>query len=138
MDKNLQNLDKLSRIMARVQSSSPRSYWGKGVKRYAIRLLYDAIGWVKYDFENNEVPADITKESYFLNGAADWSQYSYGGNALIYDAEIADWLCTPSELKKYTLPDGSVKRPNKSATWLDIQARALAQAWHMIRAYMAE
>lgn len=31
-----------------------------------------------------------------LNGAGDWEQCSWGGCALVYDADIAHALCTPS------------------------------------------
>lgn len=65
MKTNLQNLQTMEKTLANVLSASPRSYWGKGVQRYAARLLYDAIGRVKYDFENDKAPADITKKSYF-------------------------------------------------------------------------
>ncbi len=35
-----------------------------------------------------------------LNGASNWRQFSYGGSALIYNEEIAERLCSPSEFKK--------------------------------------
>lgn len=60
-----------------------------------------------------------------LNGARDWSQYSWGGCALVYDSDIAEHYCTPSELKKTR---GGERRPNSREEWLDVQARALQQA----------
>lgn len=133
MKTNLQNIQALEKTLANVLSASHRSAWNKGVQLYAVDMLYMAIDRAHYDFDNNEAPADITKEAYFLNGAAHWVQYSLGGCALIYDAEIAERVCTPSELKRLTYAEGGVKRPNKSETWLDVQARALRQAWRMIR-----
>jgi hypothetical protein len=65
-----------------------------------------------------------------LNGAKDWSQYSWGGCSLIYDAAIARRLCTPSELKKTR---NGERRPNSNEEWLDTQARALNQAFRNIR-----
>lgn len=97
-------------------TSNPRSAWDKGVLSYALELLED------YE------PQTVTKEG-LLNGAADWSAYSYGGCSSIYDADIAEQLCTPSELKKKR---GGELLPNARETWLDVQARALGQACRMI------
>ena len=60
-----------------------------------------------------------------LDGAADWSQYSWGSCSLIYDSDIAERLCCPSELKKTR---NGERRPNSREEWLDVQARALRQA----------
>lgn len=60
-----------------------------------------------------------------LNGAGDWEQCSWGGCALVYDADIARALCTPSELRRTRCGE---RRPNVSEEWLDVQARACAQA----------
>lgn len=60
-----------------------------------------------------------------LNGAQDWDNYSYSGSALIYNKDIANRLCTMSELKRTR--NGEFK-PNSRETWLDVQARALYQA----------
>jgi hypothetical protein len=65
-----------------------------------------------------------------LNGAKDWKQYSEGGCALIYDKQIALTLCNPTELK---ITDNGQKQPNKQETWLQVQARALFQAWNLIK-----
>ena len=92
-----------------------RSAWDKGVTRYAIDMVEAA-------------EETLTRENclkVLLNGAADWSQYSHGGCALIYDAEIAEHLCSPSELKKTR---NGERQPNIRETWLDVQARALSQA----------
>lgn len=78
---------------------------------------------------NNGQRVELT-EAVLPNGAADWSQYSYGGCALIYDGEIAETVCTPSELR---CKRGGELQPNSRETWLDVQARALSQAWRMIR-----
>ena len=52
-------------------------------------------------------------------------KYSYGGCSLIYDSQIAERLCTPSEFKK---KDGGRLAPNSKESWLDVQTRALYQA----------
>jgi hypothetical protein len=95
---------------------NPRSAWAKGVRAYALELL-----------ESYE-PNEVTKQG-LLNGAAGWSEYSYGGNAHIFDQDIAEGLCTPSGLKAKR---GGDLQPNSRTTWLDLQARALGQACNMI------
>ena len=94
------------------------SAWSKGVAIYADEL--------RESLAENTLPA--TKEN-LLNGASDWSQYSYGGCALIYDADIAERLCNPSELKK---KKGGDLQPNSRETWLDCQTRALSQAARIV------
>ena len=104
-----------SAISARIASTSPRSVWGRGVKIYALELL-ESLG------------ADYTAAS-LLNGAENWTAYSYGGCALIYDQDIAERLATASEIKRKR---GGDLPPNASETWLDCQARALSQAARLI------
>ena len=95
-----------------------KTAWKCGVIRYAQELAEEAAGhtWLK-------TPKTI--EEALLNGASSWSEYSDGGCGLIYDADIAERLCTPSELKRSL--DGK-RNPNRRERWLDVQARALRQA----------
>ena len=95
-----------------------KSAWRKGVELYAEELR-------EHLAENN---LTSTKEN-LLNGARDWREYSYGGCSLIYDADIAERLCSPSELKKVK---GGERNPNANETWLDCQARALFQAARIV------
>jgi len=75
---------------------------------------------------------DILQKRYLmLNGAQNWYQYSWGGCSLIYDRDIAERLCTPSELKR---TKNGERRPNQNEEWLDVQARALRQAARKIEA----
>lgn len=104
-----------------VQSEKGRSAWNRGVAVYAIMLLDD--------FEGEEFVGSPADRKALLNGADNWRQYSYGGCALIYDSDIAETLCSPSELKKVK---GGERQPNSSENWLDVQARALYQAERMI------
>ena len=60
-----------------------------------------------------------------MNGASSWDQYSWGGCSLIYNSDIAERLCTPSELKQTR---NGERKPNANEEWLDTQARALYQA----------
>lgn len=100
-----------------------RSAWGRGVHAYAIELV-----------DGLDDSADLSNETLLrkalLNGADDWQQYSDGGCALIYDADIAERICSPSELKRVR---GGERQPNARETWLDCQARALSQAAFLVR-----
>ncbi len=118
------NTAKAERIAARVEAMPARSAWSKGVKSYALDLL----DW--YAFEANENP--LTLET-MLNGADNWSRYAWGGYsvALCYNAAIAERLCTASELKRN---HHGANVPNSREQWPDVEARALAQAWQLIRA----
>lgn len=80
------------------------------------------------------VDKKITEEK-LLSGARDWKEYSYSGNSLIYNKDIAERLSNPSELKRVTDKDGLVREmANKNENWLDVQARALQQAsWKLTR-----
>ena len=94
--------------------------WQRGVNTYALELV-----------EQAEIPLTLENlRETLLNGAADWGQYSYGGCALIYNTDIAERLCSPSELKRKR---GGELQPSTSETWLDCQARALWQAEAMIK-----
>ena len=103
-----------------------RSAWDKGVREYALELLDQVEENQGINYELYGSPAD---EKELLNGASDWSHYSWGGSSLIYDEDIAKRLCTPSELKKNR---NGERRPNAREEWLDTQARALHQAANMI------
>ena len=95
-----------------------KSKWAQGVEKYAQELLQDL----------KDEGLTATKEN-MLNGASNWSQYSFGGNSCIFDWEIAERLATPSEIKSRTRIDGSFNQmANANESWLDVQARALNQA----------
>ena len=114
-------------IKKEVADVKAKSAWRKGVKNYAIDLLDELAAEYgnEYQFDNT-----IALENGLLNGAKNWNDYSYGGCALIYDGDIAKALCTPSELKK---SKNARYNPNCRETWLDVQTRALKQAWLLIR-----
>ena len=104
-----------------------RNAWKKGVKEYADELLDNLEEKAQY-YERLPRNEKELKE-WLLNGAMDWEDYSYGGCSLIYDGDIAERLCNPSELKKKG--DGRIA-PNSQESWLDVQTRALHQACMMI------
>lgn len=76
------------------------SAWNKGGKNYAEALIDDLPDDYCFYFDSC---TDLEKhfkilKKFLLNGADNWHQYSYYGNAYIYDEDIALALCTPSEL----------------------------------------
>ena len=93
-----------------------RSAWDKGVNEYALELVET--------LEEVSCNVRLLKKA-LLNGADSWQEYSFGGCSLIYDSDIAERLCTPSELKRTR---NGERYPNSRETWLDCQARALSQA----------
>ena len=113
-----------------IEAEPARSAWDKGRKVYALELIDDLAKAIEGGYFD---PANLTDraalEEQMLNGAKDWNQYSWGGNAWIYDSDIAERLCSPSELKKVK---GGERRPNRREEWLDVQARALNQASNLI------
>lgn len=112
----------ITEIINIIESTNPRSAWNKGVKIYALEILEEMPKNVEYG-TIEAMKADA------LNGAQNWTQYSWGACSLIYDRDIAIRLCTPSELKKTR---NGERRPNRNEEWLDVQARALFQAYWMI------
>lgn len=117
-------------IAQKVEQTKTRSAWSKGVKAYASELLEELAeavrgGWVK----GEALTTRSGFEASMLNGAADWWEYSEGGCALIYDRDIAERLCNPSELKKTKHGE---KDPNLSENWIKCQGRALYQAANLI------
>ena len=112
----------INAIKNAIATRRTRSAWDKGVNLYALELL-DNIR----DLPATDNRQEIQKA--LLNGASDWSEYSYGGCALIYDGDIAARLCSPSEFRRTR---GGELRPNRRESWLGVQARALYQAFRLI------
>lgn len=110
-----------------INEKNARSAWGRGVGEYAMEIAARIVEeicrtglWRRMGDNRRELFL-----SYALNGAQSWRDYSHGGCSLIYDGDIAERLCTPSELKKTRNGERS---PNSREGWLDVQARALYQA----------
>ena len=112
----------IEQLRKAIEAEPARSAWSKGIKLYALELIEE----MPADQEFYGSPAD-KKE--LLNGADDWQQYSEGGCSLIYDGDIAERLCSPSEYKRTR--EGE-RQPNARESWIDAQARALYQAAALI------
>lgn len=91
--------------------------WNRAVLAYAQDLLHNLpdSAWLTPD----------TVSGTLLLGASSWREFSHGGCSLISNYDIAERCCSPSEFKRSR--EGR-RNPDKSETWLDVQARALYQA----------
>lgn len=94
-----------------------RSAWRRGVRQYAMDLIEDLSDFQDITLEN--------RREVLLNGAVSWKEWAYGGCGLVFDWDIAERLCAPSELHKKR---GGELPPNAKETWLDVEARAVGQA----------
>lgn len=124
-------IERLEKMREALEAMNTRSAWKRGVNAYALELLEDlaeAISGGYFDAEDLDAPKLLDRQ--LLNGASDWTQYSWGGCSLIYNGDIAERLCSPSELKKTR---GGEWRPNSREEWLDVQARALYQAARRVK-----
>lgn len=122
-------------IRSAIEKRSARSAWARGVNAYAFELLDELDEAIENGYFNEaDLAAPKLLAKQLLNGAYDWSQYSWGGCSLIYNQDIAFRLCNPSELKKSNFGN---RRPNASEEWLDTQARALYQASSLILSIIA-
>lgn len=110
-------------IKKELEARKDRSAWSKGVTMYALELLEEYQERAAY--EGREAADRSEFKAWLLNGADSWESYSYGGSSLIYNGDIAERLCCPSEYKRTR--EGE-RRPNIREEWLDVQARALYQA----------
>jgi hypothetical protein len=121
----------ITAIREAIENTKTRSAWERGVIGYALEIL-DQVK-ERSEYEGQEPKTIEELNDYMLNGAEDWNQASWGGSYEIYDGDIAERLCTPSELKKTR---NGERRPNSREEWLDVQARALRQAaWKIKTAY---
>lgn len=124
------------RMTKELEARKDRSAWDKGVTKYALELveqLAEAAEGGYIDADGLTAPRMLRKA--LLNGADDWSAYSWGGCSLIYNSDIAERLCCPSELKRTR---NGERRPNGREEWLDTQARALSQAEARVRRVMRD
>lgn len=120
-------MKEIEQVRKELNKWNDRSAWNKGVNKYALELLDSVDAAARNGKQLNTLSE---WENALLNGAENWKEYSYFGNALICDEDIAKRLCTPSELK---LKRNGELNPNSRETWLDVQSRALYQAYLRIK-----
>lgn len=123
------------KIIDRLNKSEKNSHlstWHRGVYDYAKWSLQPVI-----DGETDEERNYRSIKEYFLNGSDDFKGLSYGGNYYIYDEDIAKALAAPSE-RRYSKRTGQILNPNKFENWLDVQKRALFQAYCLVRYFYTE
>ena len=99
-----------------------RSAWSRGVKAYAVELV-EGLN------DDADLCNEVMLQKALLNGASSWAQYSEGGAALCYDADIAERLCPPSAVKR---KKWGMHAPNGRENWIECQARALWQAHRIV------
>lgn len=109
-------------LISELNTRKDRSAWDKGVTEYAKELAESLGDWDKQ-------PGSVAElREMMLSGAEDWNAFSWGGSSLICDQDIAERLCSPSELKRVSTRNGVRHYANSREMWLDVQARALFQA----------
>ena len=128
--------DILTGIIDTLSHDTHGSAWSRGVRAYAVELLEELTESIKGGwFFPDDLTAPNVLHRGLLNGASSWTQYSEGGCSLIYDRDIAERLCTPSELKKTR---NGERNHNGRESWLDVQSRALYQAERVVRDSIAD
>lgn len=103
------------------ETKKSRSYWAEKAKDYAYSLLEN--------FEDDRNFDSVSKfKKALLNGAKDWEQYSYWGNSLCYNVQIAKAVLPPKKFEQYY----NDKLFIPSDKLMTLQIRALKQAWQLI------
>lgn len=109
------------------ETERKRGQWNKSTAYYADFLLDSYIEICKWRADQNEAIPPLSLEL-VLNGASGWHQYSYSGCALVYDSDIAKVVFTPAQFAKWEQGRKVTAEP-----LLDIQARALAAGWRVLK-----
>ena len=105
-----------------------RGTYQKAIYQYAFELVDNVADNYTSTAEELEHLENITNlKERALNGASDWSKYSWGGCSLCYNYDILSRLFCPSIVKKYENADSV-----RGRHLLDYQAAALAKAFGKI------
>lgn len=98
----------------------------RGGKNYDLELIDELPDDYYMIFDNQQELKEQLKifTKLLLNGADNWQQYSYYGNAYCYDEEIACALCNPSE---YRITKGGEKQPYTEALEFVLHALKITQ-----------
>ena len=119
-------INEIKKAVEQENAKEKRSAWGRGVGVYALEMVDALEEWQQWN-DGEAIPTEREQlKNALLNGAQDWAQFSWGGSSLIYNYDIAKRLCNNTELKLTREGD---REPNAREGWLDVQARALRQAF---------
>lgn len=118
-------------LLKKLNAVKTRSAWDRGVLDYALEIV-DEHG--DGDIQSVDDVLNYRRDKHeSLYSVAKWQ--SEGGCFEIYNEDIAERLCTPSELKHCTHKDGRLRdMANARESWLDVQTRAVFQAYNKIQA----
>ena len=79
----------IEKLYQSIESEKQRSAWDKGVTQYALEMVGQLGEQINGGyFEELDLTESKKVRAALLNGAANWSQYSWGGCSLIYDGDI--------------------------------------------------
>lgn len=119
---------KIRDIYATIQHSPARTAWEKGVRACADDLFSD---YIKKALGILDIEVRIGKitEADLLRGVPNWNRYSRGGMALVSNMDICRRFCTKAVFKKRM---GGLVQPPTGGDWLDLQAKALAEAAQLV------
>ena len=118
------NIEELKNKLNEEQKKA-RGAYNKAIYKYAFELVDNIADNYISTAEELEHLENITNlRERALNGAENWSQYSWGGGSLCYNCDILTRLFCPSLVKKYQCADTI-----KGLHLLDYQASALSRAY---------
>lgn len=118
----------IAKIKIWIENDSYCSHWERAVRDYALEMIDQC----------DKTNITAYKQLLIHCNAKNMKDYeiakalSEGGCFEISNVDIAKRLCTPSELKRVTRKDGTV-RDLLRETWLDVQTRAVYQAILLIK-----
>lgn len=114
-----------SEVIAAIESTPARGTWSRAVREDACTLVEGV--------EVDALPIDPgALRCLLLNGARDWYEYSYGGSALIYNEDIAAHYFNKSEHARWSRPRHDSGMAFNGEEILEMQGRALAQAFRIV------
>ena len=120
-------------ILNRVNQTRANSAWSRGVKLYAADILNNIIDEGQTDFIIGD-DGFLRQNSWTIHclshGFDMWVSISRGSSYMIFNRDIAERLCTPSEFRR--AEKNGFFRANSREDWLDCQGRALYQARNLI------
>lgn len=107
-----------------IEKIKTNSAWSNGIKNYMFELVENIENHKNYINKNLKDLSINELKEICLNGATNWSQYSWGGCSLVYNYDILENLFPKSIVKKYKNSDSI-----KGTHLLEYQAMALHRAF---------